>query len=205
MLILENAHQRISLDPTTGALASLVALPRGREYLGPVAQPGPFVIWHGFRELYRFTAPRPGAACDQPPDPSAIASGRFGPGRLIGSTVGRGTATLRYADTASGLEARVEVRLDGERSRWTLTATNRGAEPVEIMATFPLWDGLTLRREAGGRMLAMNQSGYVSSLWHHPGGLYGHATQQSAQFGCLFERQTGDCFGFYVEDPDCGA
>jgi hypothetical protein len=204
-LSLANEDVLISFDRTTGALVGLRSLPQGREYLKTEGAGGPFAVWHDFTRPYRFVAANPGEACNKPPEPAELASGCFLPAGLADSSVQGKTARLSYRDASSALVAELTVALDGAASRWTLKVTNTGASPRELMASFPWWRGIGLEREAGGRMLAMNQAGYVGSLWHWKGGLYGLSSQQSAQLGCLYERDTGDCFGFYVDDPDCGA
>lgn len=209
---LANSQVRISFDAGSGRLVSLFARPHEREYLARATAGGPFALWHGFRQPYVFTASHPQGACDRAPDPADLAAGCFTPGdaplepgTLAEARLDGESLRLVYRDAATGLVVAVTVALEGRASRWTLTVTNGGLHPREVMASFPWWRGLNLSREAGGRMLAMNQAGYVGSLWHHRGGVYGASSRQSAQFGCLFENATSDCFGFRVDDPDCGA
>ena len=202
MICIENTDVRIVFDAETGRLASLVSRPRRREYLAGAGHTAPFAVWHGFHESYRFSSRTEGGACDEPPDPAAICRSRLVPGMLSGVVAEADRAVLTYREPSAGLVARVSVELDGRESRWTLAVANNGPDPIELMADFPRWEGINLSRAAGGRMLAMNQGGYVGSIWHHRGGLYGNAFQQSAQFGCLYERSTGDCLGFYVDDPE---
>ena len=204
LIVVENEEIRVAFAAETGELTSLFATPHSREYLAGKHE-GPFAVWHGFAAPYRFLAEKEGGACNRPPDPKEIADGCFLPGQLAEADVEDARAVLTYRDSASSLAAKVTVELDGSESRWSLTVVNEGTEPVEMMADFPRWEGIGLSREAGGQMLAMNQAGYVGTIWHYPGGLYGHSFQQSAQFGCLFEKETGDCFGFYIEDPTFGA
>jgi hypothetical protein len=204
-IIVENADVCIAFAADTGRLESLYAHPHGREYLDRNVHDGPFSIWHGFAEPYVFSREQDGTACTVPPEPSDIAAGRFLPGELSEAVVRGDRCVLRYREPGSALIAVVTVELDGPSSRWTLTVTNEGTAACEMMADFPRWQGLNLAREADGRMLVMNQAGYVGSLWSHRGGLYGHSFQQSAQFGCLFEKATRDCFGFYVDDSTFGA
>ena len=204
-IIVENRDIRISFASDTGRLVSLFAKPNRREYLGIRGYDGPFAVWHGFAAPYGFHSEKEGGACSRPPDPADIADGCFLPRKLDGFVVEGDRAVLTYRDPSAPLTARVTVELSGRESRWTLEVTNDGAAPVDLMADFPRWEGIGLSREAGGRMLAMSQAGYVGSLWHFHGGLYGNSFQQSAQFGCLFEEETGDSFGFYLDDPSFGA
>ena len=211
---LANSQVRVSFDAGSGSLRSLCARPHEREYLSESGAGGPFMLWHGFSRPYLFSSSRAGGPCERPPEPGDLGARRLAPGPQGGgdgavalSDVHLEGESLRltYRHEASGLLAAVSVQLSGCESRWTLTVTNDGSRTEELMASFPWWRGLALSREAGGRMLAMNQAGYAGTLWHHRGGLYGAASRQSAQFGCLFEKATGDCFGFYVDDPSCGA
>ena len=203
-IILENRDMRVAFASDTGELAGLFAKPNSREYLA-TSVGGPFAIWHNFTAPYLFVPEKEGGACKKPPDPLDIADSCFHPGGLIESKVRDDRALLTYRDSSSTIVANVSVELDGRASRWSLTLANEGSEAVELMADFPRWEGIGLTRDAGGRMLAMNQAGYVGTIWNYPGGLYGNAFQQSAQFGCLFETETGDCFGFFVDDQTFGA
>lgn len=54
-------------------------------------------------------------------------------------------------------------------------------------------------------MVALNQGGYIADLWAHEGGAYGNCFHSSAQFGCLFEADTSDALGFWIEDASFGA
>ena len=190
MNVIENDHIRVSFS-ADGNLESLVAKSGSREYLSEDSD-GPFTIWHGFAEGYRFRSDEKSGACIHPPDPAAIAAGAFLPSHLADVAVQDDYISLRYRDASSSLTAVVEVKLSGRESTWSLTVSNEGSEVAEFMADFPRWSGIGLSRDAGGKMLAVNQAGYVGTIWHHRGGLYGNSFRQSAQFSCLFEEDSGD-------------
>lgn len=196
MFLIENERQSIGFDDKTGKLTSLYSKTANKEFLAGTAESAgnPFAIWTDFKAPYRFlnynTAPHPGdiaASCLCPTGASATS----GPDSLV----------LTYSFD-NGLAASVSVTIAGDASRWSFRLKNNGSRALTVLPVFPYIDGIALS-DATGKMLAMNQSGYVDRLWTFDGGPYGNGALQSAQFGCLFEQDC--CLGFYIEDAAFGA
>ena len=210
MVRLENEWLSIGFDPSTGSLVSLRSKPAGREFIRPRPQGSgnPFGIWTDFFAPYRFVFDENAykgvfhSSKVLPPDPRQIAHTRMQPTEGVKVEVDESRLSLGWR--INGLEIRVTVSLDGCRSRWAMTIANRGTSRQSILPVFPWIDGISLSGETG-RMVALSQAGYIADLWAHQGGAYGNCFHSSAQFGCLFEEDTGDALGFYVEDGSFGA
>ena len=203
MVRLENEWLSIGFDSRTGALESLVARAGARELLRPRPVPGPFGMWTDFFAPYQFAYDErayPGIFHSSkvlPPDPSHIARTCLRPSAGVRIEAGAGTLGLhwRFGD----LEVDVTVSLAGWTSRWAMTLTNRGATTVSVLPVFPRIEGIDLSAETG-QMVALNQAGYIADIWAHEGGAYGNCFHNSAQFGCLFEPDTSEALGFWIED-----
>jgi len=76
-----------------------------------------------------------------------------------------------------------------------------------MMGVFPFFHGIRLGNGQKNLMVVNDEAGYVRPLWtpgKERGGVYGHGTQMSMQWGCVFDDETKDALGFIVEDPDLG-
>lgn len=195
MITLENERVSIGFDTNSGGLTRLFCKDTQTEFLSRdmVFPAAPFLVWTDFHTDYRFQDHvRPGR-------PDDFAGTRLAP-RCASFHRTADTLTVVYRLSAF-LTARVEITLDGIRSRWKLALSNQGDAAISLLPAFPCLDGVALPDDA--RMLGVNQAGAVDRIWHYPGGVYGNAADQSAQLGCLFDH--GACLGFYIEDPHFSA
>ena len=210
MIRLENEWISIGFDEESGALTSLYSNTARHDFISkrPVRRGNPFAIWSDFFAPYRFAFEENSyknifySAKVLPPDPRQIARACFVPAPEAHMQRERNGLVLTWR--AGGLDIRVTVTLDGRESRWGMTITNTGDSVMSILTVFPWIDGIDLSDDTG-RMVALNQSGYIADLWAHEGGAYGNCFHNSAQFGCLFEEDSGNALGFYIEDDTFGA
>jgi hypothetical protein len=198
MIQLQNEWVSIGFDEQTGCLQSLRIQPAGKELIKPSAgRRNPFRVWKDFQKPYEFNSHR------LPPDPSDLAATCLSPaGKGVTATVvvSADQAVLTY-DLGDGLTAGLTVKLDGCHSRWSFKLLNTSDSVQMLLPVFPAISGIQIDRRRG-RMLAMNQSGFIDKIWGYEGGPYGNSASCSAQFGCLFEDR--QCLGFMIEDETFG-
>lgn len=210
MVKLENEWLSIGFAPENGALVSLYGKTAKHDFIhpSPLRNGNPFGIWSDFFAPYNFEFNDNSyknifySAKILPPDPGQIARTCINPASDVTVEHAKNTIVLMWQ--ANDLDIKVTVSLDGCKSRWGMTIANRGTYKQSILPVFPWIDGIQLSKKTG-RMVALNQAGYIADLWAHEGGAYGNCFHNSAQFGCLFEADTEHALGFYVEDELCGA
>lgn len=210
MIRLENEWLSIGFDRSSGSLVSLFSRAANHEFIRPrpLRSGSPFGIWTDFHSPYRFVYDEQAyknvffSSKVLPPDPAHIARTRLQP--VEGARIEVDKDRLSLGWRIGDLEVRVTVALDGCRSRWGMTVANRGSSRQSVLPVFPWIDGINLSDQTG-RMVALSQAGYIADLWAHEGGAYGNCFHNSAQFGCLFEADTANALGFWVEDGSFGA
>jgi hypothetical protein len=207
---LENRLVRFSFDAESGALESIVNKATGNEYLrGSGGAENIFGVYHDFDKEFNVTAPSDGTPCFAD-SPEKIAKQRFSPSSSVHAsfsrrdTETRRSLTISYKNPSLSILAKLTVALaaDSETSVWKLTLKNFGSSTVELMACFPLINGLRLGDGRRNLMVVHDQAGYILPLWSAEGGIYGNAKYMSMQWGCVFDEQSGDAFGFIVDDPE---
>ena len=222
---IENRYVRFCFDRATGKLASVQNRVTGNELLQGDARIGNiFCAYHDFCREFEIAHVKPGAA---PPRgyvfranygrtpfratmPSEITRQTFSPsgGCVASFRARRGTASsslrITYTDENSRWQASLGVSLKDEEtsSIWKMSLKNIGDDPAELMVSFPLISGIKLGSGNRNLMVVNDQAGYILPLWSNEGGIYGNARYMSMQWGCVFDEQSRDAFGFIVRDPE---
>ncbi len=181
-----------------GGLTSLKCLSTGRELLNKTAAcASPFTVWTDtiipndtdFRESYKE---------ELPIEPSDLCKTALTPDSFTLSSCEQTEDELRLTYTRENLQAVFAVRLVECELNLSLSITNISDKAEEIFAVFPALTDINMEEKKGARMLIMNQAGYTGPCWVHRGGFYGNTRVHSAQFGCMYDKET--CLGFYIKD-----
>lgn len=207
--IVESSFFSLGFDTKSGCLTQIRNKATGNELLAGREHSGNvFKIYFDFDRTFDIS----GADGRTPEDadlPGEISRAAFSPAsgtaefsRLQGAD-GDGL-TIIYADQATDLRAIISVVLHNERpaALWSLKLSNGGKEPRSVMSSFPIFSGLSLGTGKNNLMVVNDQAGYVLPLWSSEGGIYGNAGQMSMQWGCVFDEESRDAFGFIIKDPD---
>ena len=210
MIKLENEWISIGFNSKTGSLESLFSKAAQCEFISPGSfrNGNPFGIWDSFFAPYRFVFDENSyknifySSKVLPPDPRTIANTCIGP--TDGVKFEHNGNAMALSWRTDDLDIHITVSLDGHASRWEMTIVNSGSSTRSILPVFPWINGIQLSGKTG-RMVALNQAGYIADIWAHEGGAYGNCFHHSGQFGCLFEEDTGNALGFYLEDESFGA
>ncbi len=182
-----------------GGLTSLKCLSTNRELLNKTAAASsPFMIWTDtiipndtdFRKSY----------IDEifPMEPSVLCKTALTPDSFTLSNCEQTADTLILTYTRENLQAVLTVRLVECEINLSLSITNISDKAEEIFTVFPALTDVNMDENKGAKMLAMIQAGCTVPCWAHRGGFYGNTRVQSAQFDCLFDKDT--CLGLYIKD-----
>ena len=187
MIRIENEFVSLGFCEKTGQLQSLLCKAAGKEFIQSPSLP--FEIFSDFtKDFYFIENGRPCA-------PTEVTAKTFTP--QLFSFVSRGDKTTLTWKGDTAAEVALTVALNGEEISLSLTVANSSNVPLTVMPMFPYFGSLALKADSA-KMLVMNNCGLIDDMWSVPGGAYGHAAIQSAQFGCFFE---GDaCMGYYMKD-----
>ena len=209
-ITLENSAVSFEFNKDSGALASIRNKATGNEYLqAPSTTGNIFSVGYDLQREFEISG-REGMTPTRADLPAEIAGKLFVPSTDLQVSFNRkGTPetpslSIDLLSVETGLVANVEVVLeaDGPVSTWSMTLKNGSRDPIELFCSFPVFSGIRLGDGQGNLMVAHNQAGYVLPLWAWEGGIYGNAGQMSMQWGCVFDRGSGDAFGFIVKDGE---
>ena len=179
---LKNSELSVSFSDN-GAISGIFA---AREFISRGVQP--FTVYGGFEKPYKFEDYTHAGEPKDFGEPLAAVCTKI--------EAEGGCASLCYSLGSAEVLIRAELR--GSELLLDFQLKNTSDAAVKLLPVFPVLGDIALGD--GGRMLGMNQSGAVDKIWAYPGGAYGNAMHQSAQFGCLFEGK--DCIAFRIEDAE---
>ncbi len=185
-----------------GGIASLKCLPTNRELLNPDApSASPFTVWTdpvaendvNFRKSYI-------AVDTLPVEPKHVCKTLLTPGSFTLTECEATEDSIRMLYTTPSLKVELKARLNGCEMILSFTLRNPSDKPVSVLPVFPSLSDVDFDEKKGAEMLAMTQGGFPTPCWLHRGGFYGNTRAQSAQFDCLYDKET--CLGFYVRDTE---
>ncbi len=198
-----NPWCRITFDPATGALRSIINPQTGDDCLkGSRAAAMPFRLYADLtREFVIGQNEQFQLVFD---DPEALAGTVLQPDTCRLVEVSRAPdLTLRYE--GGGLEARLRIALSEESgaSDWSLLVSNTGEVTREFLVGFPYLEGVGLGpNPAHNLATAMDQAGLVVPAWERSGGVLGESNQFSMQWHAVWDPVSDNALGLLFMDAD---
>ena len=205
MEIFANKTTSFSFDSKTGRLTDIRNLETGNSCLKKTAVTGnPFAVYYDFHREYELPGIPNGP--DPLPAPSQLARKIFAPATAETAKFKRKGGTLSITYMGGPWQAELTVSQEGCFSRWRLQVKNISTHSCQMMGVFPFLNGVRLGNGRRNLMVVNDEAGYVRPLWtkghQERGGVYGHGSVMSMQWGCLFDEETKDALGFIVEDGE---
>ncbi len=194
---------RITFDPVTGALRSIINARTGDEYLKePRSGAMPFRLYTDLTREFSIGQNEKFQLVFDAPE--AIAGTVVHPGTCRLVEVRRDhDLTLRYEEGGLETELRVTLAEEAGASDWSLRVTNTGEGARKFLVGFPYLDGVRLGpNPANNLATAMDQAGLVVPAWERSGGVLGESNQLSMQWHAVWDPESGNAVGLLFMDAD---
>ncbi|MBU2652444.1 MAG: hypothetical protein KKA81_16075, partial [Bacteroidetes bacterium] len=209
---LKNKYLSLSFDEKTGALRSIKNNQTGDEYLKLPEQGGnPFCIclqpdsdpYNAERtSVHNYFYPfrkDPRLCCKEVLDPKK--------GKLENAKIredANETNLTLHIVYAPGIMVSVEVALREDFTRWQISVTNRTQKDLQVVTIFPYFSGLCLGEDIRkNRGILPWEAGKTNWALEDAGGVYGCSYGCSMPVQGIFDPETRQGFGLFVEDKQC--
>lgn len=211
---LKNKYLSLSFDDKTGALRSIKNNQTGDEYLKLPEQEGnPFCIClQPDSDLYYSKSKQP--PLEHAPfypfrkDPRLCCRQVLNPreGTLKDSKIRKdanGMNLTLHTVYSPGIMVLTEVTLKENVTRWQISVTNQTEKNQQVVTIFPYFSGLCFGEDSRkNRGILPREAGGTNWAWEDAGGAYGLSYCCSIPVQGIFDPETNQGFGLFVEDKE---